>query len=161
MKKYVTEFICFITFHFPNIGPLTLTQFHAYSSAALQSPDFRIRCSSSSLSGCRIQITFGAGIWMDIPFEAVYEYSKWQNWKPPCCGQLGFMKQTRTAAYVSAGAPTDINVTKREPPAADSCLISLRLKRNVCRCVVLFALANILLALMPIGNVTDGINCLQ
>lgn len=61
----------------------------------------------------------------------------------------------------SAGVPTNINVTKREPPASDSSLISLRLKANICCCVVLFALANILLALVPIWNVTDGINRLQ
>lgn len=53
----------------------------------------------------------------------------------PCLGQLGFMKQTKTTADVShdkcAGAPTNVNVSEWELPAAGSCLVLLRSKTNV------------------------------
>lgn len=77
------------------------------------------------------------------------------KWKTSALRTIGIHeanqgRQPNVSDDNSAGAPTNINVTKREPPATDSCLISLRVKKgNVCCYVVVFALAIVLLALVP------------
>lgn len=113
---------------------------HPCVAAWLELLDVRCHLNSSSFSGCgRVQY-FNDFWYLSRFIWAVHEYTKQ---KTPGLWRLGFVKQMKTTTSIgndnSAGAPTNVNATKRELPVTDSCFIySTVVKKNVSNIMLSF-----------------------